>query len=53
MRIALIGIFGSKNDEGMRNLCVQTEAAERSQHEVIIRRRFGSGLAPYEDSPHR
>ena len=35
MRIALIGIFGSKVDEGMRKLCVQIEAAARSQHEVM------------------
>lgn len=36
MRIALIGIFGSKIDEGMRKLCVQMETAARhQQHEVL------------------
>lgn len=35
MRIALIGIFGAKIDEGMRKLCVQIEAAAGSGHEVL------------------
>lgn len=35
MRIALIGGFGSRPDEGMRKLCVQFEAAARAQHEVL------------------
>lgn len=34
MRVVLIGIFGAQQDEGMRKLCVQFEAAARLGHEV-------------------
>lgn len=35
MRIALIGIFGVRTDEGMRKLCSQFETAVRPHHEVM------------------
>lgn len=35
MRIALIGIFGARQDEGMRKLCAQIETAVRERHEVL------------------
>lgn len=35
MRIALIGSFGLRQDEGMRKLCAQVESAVRPHHEVL------------------
>jgi hypothetical protein len=47
MRIALIGDFGSRPDEGMRKICHQTEAVVRCQHEVmtVSPKRFCIGRA--------
>lgn len=35
MKIALIGSFGIRPDEGLRKLCLQFEAAARADHEVL------------------
>lgn len=47
LKIALIGIFGSRLDEGMRKLCAQVEVAARARHEVLTvdTREFGAGRA--------
>jgi glycosyltransferase involved in cell wall biosynthesis len=35
VRLALIGSFGDRPDEGMKKLCAQVEAAVRGHHEVL------------------
>jgi len=35
VRIALIGTFGARPDEGMRKLCAQFESAARQHHDVM------------------
>ncbi|HYC72424.1 MAG TPA: glycosyltransferase [Opitutaceae bacterium] len=47
LRIALIGDFGGRTDEGMRKLCAQVEAAARAAHEILLvgTRDFASGRA--------
>lgn len=35
MRIALIGVFGARQDEGLRKLCAQIEGAVRGGNEVM------------------
>lgn len=47
MRVALIGIFGEAQDEGMRKLCAQFATAAAQKHTVLTvgTRDFGTGRA--------
>ncbi len=47
MRIALIGVFSPRTDEGMRKICRQIEANVRTEHETLCvqSRSFCTGVA--------